>query len=34
VWTIDEHGLAAKVEAFESRADALRAAGPPSRVSE
>jgi ketosteroid isomerase-like protein len=27
VWTIDEHGLATKVEAFESRAAALKAAG-------
>ena len=34
VWTIGEHGLAAKVEAFQSRVDALRAAGPQSRVSE
>lgn len=31
VWTIDEHGLASKVEAFENRADALRAAGAPRR---
>jgi ketosteroid isomerase-like protein len=28
VWTIDENGLAAKVEAFKSRADALTAGGP------
>lgn len=29
VLTIDEHGLASKVQAFEGRADALRAAGAP-----
>jgi ketosteroid isomerase-like protein len=29
VWTIDEDGLASKVEAFERPADALRAAGAP-----
>ena len=27
VWTVDENGLAAKVEAFDTRAEALRAAG-------